>query len=414
MMYMNRVTKAGAWFALAMVHLHRRGSRDRVRRARRSRRRRPRRAGRASASRERARRARRPDRALPGRSGRDHPAGLDQSAAAGAGGSLSRQAQGRSQAPRRRQVGRCGQVAAELSRRGEDDERRSRLDERAGRGRRRRPGRRDRGGTGVSTQGPGGRKPQVRRQAGRQGREGDRLHSAGRSAGDLRAAIQSGDGRRLRSDAVLGYYPTPYPSYYYPYPPGAALAAGVIWGAAIGAAWGGNRYGCCGDANINVNRNTNINRGNVNRGWRRGPAAGRRRHGVEVEQAARPGQQFRRQDGIVGARGRCPRRRRRGGGRRRGGTRLGAARRRRCRSGWRGRRRRLWRLRLGTADPDGQFPRSLEPRFDGQCKSGHARSSSGGGASRSMPSGGGARAGGGGGGGARGGGGGGRGGGGRR
>ncbi len=60
---------------------------------------------------------------------------------------------------------------------------------------------------------------------------------------------------------VWGYYPTPYPSYYYPYPPGAALATGIIWGAAIGAAWGGNRYGCCGDTNINVNRNTNINRG---------------------------------------------------------------------------------------------------------------------------------------------------------
>ena len=73
-----------------------------------------------------------------------------------------------------------------------------------------------------------------------------------------------------------GYYPTPYPSYYYPYPPGAALAAGVIWGAAIGAAWGGNRYGCCGDANINVNRNTNINTGNINRGGGAGqrPAGG--------------------------------------------------------------------------------------------------------------------------------------------
>ena len=65
---------------------------------------------------------------------------------------------------------------------------------------------------------------------------------------------------------VYGYYPTPYPSYYYPYAPGAALAAGVIWGAAIGAAWSGNRYGCCGDTNINVNRNTNINSGNINRG----------------------------------------------------------------------------------------------------------------------------------------------------
>ena len=57
-----------------------------------------------------------------------------------------------------------------------------------------------------------------------------------------------------------GYYPTAYPVYYYPYPPGAALARGVVWGAAIGAAWGGGRYGCCGDVNINVDRNTNIDR----------------------------------------------------------------------------------------------------------------------------------------------------------
>jgi len=65
-----------------------------------------------------------------------------------------------------------------------------------------------------------------------------------------------------------GYYPTPYPSYYYPYPPGAALAAGVIWGAAIGAAWNGGHYATHygGDANININRNTNINTGNINRG----------------------------------------------------------------------------------------------------------------------------------------------------
>jgi hypothetical protein len=40
-----------------------------------------------------------------------------------------------------------------------------------------------------------------------------------------------------------GYYPAPYPVYYYPYPPGAALATGLIWGAAIGAAWSGNHYG---------------------------------------------------------------------------------------------------------------------------------------------------------------------------
>jgi len=72
---------------------------------------------------------------------------------------------------------------------------------------------------------------------------------------------------------AYAYYPTPYPSYYYPYPPGAALATGIIWGAAIGAAWSGNHYGCCGDTNINVNRNTNINSGNRNTA-RQQPAGG--------------------------------------------------------------------------------------------------------------------------------------------
>jgi len=61
---------------------------------------------------------------------------------------------------------------------------------------------------------------------------------------------------------VYAYYPTPYPSYYYPYPPGAAFAAGVVWGAAIGAAWSGNHYDAHwgGNANINVNRNVDVNR----------------------------------------------------------------------------------------------------------------------------------------------------------
>lgn len=65
-----------------------------------------------------------------------------------------------------------------------------------------------------------------------------------------------------------GYYPTPYPVYYYPYAPGAALAAGIIWGAAIGAAWNGGHYVSHygGNANININRNTNINTGNISRG----------------------------------------------------------------------------------------------------------------------------------------------------
>lgn len=77
---------------------------------------------------------------------------------------------------------------------------------------------------------------------------------------------------------IYGYYPAPYPSYYYPYAPGAALAAGVIWGAAIGAAWGGGHWGADyhgGDINIDVDRNTNINRGDRDRG----SAAGQRQGG---------------------------------------------------------------------------------------------------------------------------------------
>ncbi|MBS1227938.1 MAG: hypothetical protein H6R17_1215 [Proteobacteria bacterium] len=70
--------------------------------------------------------------------------------------------------------------------------------------------------------------------------------------------------------ASYSYLPAPYPVYYYPYPPGAALATGLIWGAAIGAAWSGNHYeahyGNGGNNNINVNRNTNISTGNINTG----------------------------------------------------------------------------------------------------------------------------------------------------
>jgi len=70
--------------------------------------------------------------------------------------------------------------------------------------------------------------------------------------------------------AGYSYLPAPYPVYYYPYPPGAALATGLIWGAAIGAAWSGNHYeahyGNGGNNNINVNRNTNISTGNINTG----------------------------------------------------------------------------------------------------------------------------------------------------
>ncbi len=68
---------------------------------------------------------------------------------------------------------------------------------------------------------------------------------------------------------TYGYLPAPYPAYYYPYPPGAALATGLIWGAAISAAWSGNHYqahyGGGGNNNININRERNVERGDRER-----------------------------------------------------------------------------------------------------------------------------------------------------
>lgn len=61
-----------------------------------------------------------------------------------------------------------------------------------------------------------------------------------------------------------------YPAYWYPYAPGAAFAAGIVWGAAMGAIWSGGRYVSHyggGNNNITINRgNNNINTGNINRG----------------------------------------------------------------------------------------------------------------------------------------------------
>jgi hypothetical protein len=75
--------------------------------------------------------------------------------------------------------------------------------------------------------------------------------------------------------AGWGYYPSPYPVYYYPYAPGAAFAAGLVWGAAITAAWHGGHYGAHwegGNNTININRNTNVNidRGGAGTGGRVG------------------------------------------------------------------------------------------------------------------------------------------------
>jgi len=73
----------------------------------------------------------------------------------------------------------------------------------------------------------------------------------------------------VSSVPAWGYYPAPYPVYHYPYPPGAAFATGLVWGAAMGAAWHGGYYNTNwggGNNNITINRNTNINTGNINTG----------------------------------------------------------------------------------------------------------------------------------------------------
>lgn len=65
---------------------------------------------------------------------------------------------------------------------------------------------------------------------------------------------------------VYSYWPAPYPVYYYPYAPGAAFATGLIWGAAITAAWNGGHYVSHyegGNNTININREGNVNRAEV-------------------------------------------------------------------------------------------------------------------------------------------------------
>jgi len=210
-----------------------------------------------------------------------------------------------------------------------------------------------------------------------------------------------------------GYYPTPYPSYYYPYAPGAALAAGVIWGAAIGAAWGGNHYGCCGDTNINVNRNTNINRsGSVSQrpagggtAWKSNKQPGQVSSSVgKTASSARAGGGYGAAGSGAGRASAQPA----GSGAGRGGASGGDA------FGGYGSGRQSQMDSSRGASSRGSMA-SASPSTRPSSSSGASRSTSSGGASRSMPSGGGSRGGGGGGGGrGGGGGGGGRGGGGRR
>ena len=89
---------------------------------------------------------------------------------------------------------------------------------------------------------------------------------------------------------VYGYYPAPYPSYYYPYPPGYAFtgfAAGFFVGAATAYAcnWGGGHV----ENNVNINNTSNFNTNRVNA-----------QNQQKVNQARQQGQQRAQQPGQGG------------------------------------------------------------------------------------------------------------------
>jgi len=73
-----------------------------------------------------------------------------------------------------------------------------------------------------------------------------------------------------------GYWPAPYPVYYYPYPPGAAFTVGLIWGAAISDNWDGGHYvthwESGGNNTINIDRSKDFNINRASAGTR--PATG--------------------------------------------------------------------------------------------------------------------------------------------
>ena len=330
----------------------------------------------------------------------------------------------------RREVGRPGQVAAELPRCRQDDEPRPRLDGGARRGGRGGHRRGDGGGAGLPPQNAIGRQPQDRRQADRRGGEGGHHDRALQSRGDLRASVQPDDrGATPATPTPTTRHPTR--STTTPTLPARLSRPASIWGAAMGAIWNGGHYGCGwgggGNNNININRNTNINTGNINTGnvnGGQGQGGGGSTQWKSSKQPG-PGQQFRRQDGAERPRRRCACRRWR---RRRGQHAVEQPGRRRGR--WRGRRwrgppvgtagsrwrrpdidtaGRRWRGRCGSAS---RASPSGGSAFDGYGSSGRqtqmdssrgasSRSSMSSGGARSAPSGGGARSGGGGGGGGR-------------
>jgi hypothetical protein len=60
----------------------------------------------------------------------------------------------------------------------------------------------------------------------------------------------------------VNYYPTPYPVYYYPYPPAATFATGFFFGAATAWAFNWGSHDIDYDVDINRTDNININRNN--------------------------------------------------------------------------------------------------------------------------------------------------------
>ena len=92
-----------------------------------------------------------------------------------------------------------------------------------------------------------------------------------------------------QSAPVYSYYPTPYPVYYYPYPPGAALATGLFFGAATAWACNWNRGHV--DYNVNVNRTDNLNVNRNNPQYQQRADQARQQAQQRGDQARQQGQQ---------------------------------------------------------------------------------------------------------------------------
>ena len=104
-----------------------------------------------------------------------------------------------------------------------------------------------------------------------------------------------------QSAPAWAYYPTPYPVYYYPYPPGYAFATGFFFGASMAFAF--NWSSAHVEHNVNIDRtdNININRDNPRAQQKAAEARQRGQERAQQQGGAQARQQGQRTGGQGGA-----------------------------------------------------------------------------------------------------------------